>query len=294
MRQKIFARVHLFLLFALAVETYGSSLVVKGVVISSNPSGAKIFVNGEDTTYVTPSRIVLPADHPFTLQLEKDGYRNFTKENLVPSAMRSMYTPVLVKVDDTESRLSTVENHTQSIHHYNAAAILANKGKFKEALLAYSLAIGADPTNIRAWVNRSNIKLHLDDLSGALSDAKMAIDLDPQDALAYQARALVLISKKQYLPAIADLDRGVALRGEHLAKLLQTRGHAHAKAGQLVQAIDDTKRALVLAPEEIELYCNLAIFYARQNNPEAFRLIEKAHKKSPQAPCVKTLWDSTR
>ena len=277
----------------LAINALATPLVTKAVVIISNPSGAKIFIDGEDTTYLTPSRMTLPIDQPFTLQLEKDGYRHFTKEGLVPARMRPLTTFVLTKIGDDDSRLSEVEIRVQSIAHFNAAIVLANKGEMKDALLAYSLAISVDPKNEKAWVNRSNIKRTLGDLSGALSDAKTAIGLDPRDSLAHYAKALTLMAQKQYLAAIADLDRGIALQGEHLATLLQSRGHAHAKAGQLDQAIADTKRAMALTPSEVEPYCNLAIFYARQGNEQAFELIAKAHQLSPQAPCVKTLWDST-
>ncbi|NJM09853.1 MAG: tetratricopeptide repeat protein [Bdellovibrionaceae bacterium] len=217
-------------------------------------------------------------------------YQPLENENLIPEKIPRPYAPALVRLGNQKSELSKSDLKEQSIASFNAGIALEDKGKYKEALLAYSIATASDPTNAKAWVNRSNVKRTLGDLKGALEDAQEAVKLDPKDALAFHSKAQTLIAQKKYSEAILELDRGIAIRGDILAQLYQARGHANAKAGRLELAVADTKKAMELDPNEEELYCNLAIFYARQGNNEAMFQIEKAHKLAPEAPCVKELW----
>ncbi len=46
----------------------------KNIIIKSDPSVAKIYVNGKDTGSVTRGRVKVPAKGVFTLRLERDGY----------------------------------------------------------------------------------------------------------------------------------------------------------------------------------------------------------------------------
>ena len=185
------------------------------------------------------------------------------------------------------------ESQEKSVAPYNAGIVLEEKGDDKNALIAYDIAVGADPELQNAWVNRANVKLRLGDQQGALDDAKQAVSLDQRDPLAYMAKANALISLKEYSAAISDLDRALQLPDAPMAVILQSRGHANAKAGNLDLAVADTKKAMELTPKNVELYCNLAIFYARQRNSEAVSVVERAMKIDLSDPCAKQLWQST-
>ena len=53
------------------------------ISISSDPSGANIFINGKNTGKSTPSRILVPYNTPINVQLKKENYITYTKENVV-------------------------------------------------------------------------------------------------------------------------------------------------------------------------------------------------------------------
>ena len=50
--------------------------------ISSNPSGAKIFINGESTGKSTPSQMFFTQNKSLTIELKKVGYTTYKKENM--------------------------------------------------------------------------------------------------------------------------------------------------------------------------------------------------------------------
>ncbi len=48
-----------------------------GIVVSSQPSGAEIYIDGESTGKTTPSRVVVNGANPFEISIQKDLYREY-------------------------------------------------------------------------------------------------------------------------------------------------------------------------------------------------------------------------
>ena len=65
------------------------------VVISSQPSGASIFIDRRDTGLITPSRVAVPGDRPFSLRLKRLGFLDAagatTHFVVVADAMKNQY-----------------------------------------------------------------------------------------------------------------------------------------------------------------------------------------------------------
>jgi hypothetical protein len=57
--------------------TFG--LVQPGVALSSRPSGARIYVNGEDSGFMTPAHIALPKGEWHRVDFALAGYRTSTR-----------------------------------------------------------------------------------------------------------------------------------------------------------------------------------------------------------------------
>jgi hypothetical protein len=56
------------------------------IVITTDPPGAKILVNGVDVDTVTPNPIELPlSTKPVKITLKLDGYRDYVFEKVVPN-----------------------------------------------------------------------------------------------------------------------------------------------------------------------------------------------------------------
>jgi len=68
-------------------------------VISSEPSGAAILLDGKDTGMITPSRVTVPAARPFRFQLKRLGYREFVRADMTYQQLGSHFTAKLKEVD---------------------------------------------------------------------------------------------------------------------------------------------------------------------------------------------------
>ena len=177
-----------------------------------------------------------------------------------------------------------------AITYFNEGVRLEELGDLETSLKAYDLALRADPKFEFAMANRASIKLKMNDLSGAMKDADSAMDLDQNDSIAYFTKAEALTALHEYDAAISVLNQALRQPGADRAALLQSRGHNLAKLSRLPEAISDTTQALKFAPRRGQLYCNLAIFYAREDLiHETREAITSANRIAPNEPCVKQL-----
>ena len=69
-----------------------------GLVVSSNPSGADIFLNDQPTGAVTPSRIEVPAQGTFTIAVRKRGYRDFRMSEVTRESLGHRFDADLTKL----------------------------------------------------------------------------------------------------------------------------------------------------------------------------------------------------
>ena len=84
----------------------------------------------------------------------------------------------------------------------------------------------------------------------AIRDYDEAIRLIPKgNAAAFNNRALVLVSLRQYDRAIADYDEALRLEPNN-GTYLKNRGNAFRSAGKYAQAIADFRKALALKLDE--------------------------------------------
>ena len=115
-----------------------------------------------------------------------------------------------------------------------------------------AIAAEGDDGYLRAGllVNRSDIKLKMQDYQGALADADAGIALQPRLAAAYLNRGAGLIGLKQYRQAIPALEQAIMLNnGEKLQIAYFNRGLAHDYLGELKDAYFDYKRASEIDPD---------------------------------------------
>lgn len=99
-------------------------------------------------------------------------------------------------------------------------------------------------------VNRSDIKLKMQDFEGAVADADAGITLEPELSTAYLNRGAGLIGLKRYREALAALEKAIALnKGEKLEIAYFNRGLARDYLGDLQAAYFDYKKATEIDPD---------------------------------------------
>ena len=118
------------------------------------------------------------------------------------------------------------------------AAALVDRGatywfvnKIQLSLGDFDRAIALDPSNARAFRERSNACRSIGRLDQALADANQAVKLDPNDAKAFDNRGNVFNNSGQYDRAIADYGDALRLKPDD-AQTYMDRGVAyHFKTG---------------------------------------------------------------
>ncbi|KAH9948541.1 phosphoprotein phosphatase [Amylocystis lapponica] len=86
---------------------------------------------------------------------------------------------------------------------------------FNKAAELYSAAIDLNPSDATLWCNRAYTRIKLEEHGYGLSDASMAIQLDPKYAKAYYRRATCYLQTLQYKKAIGDFKRLLTLEPQN-------------------------------------------------------------------------------
>lgn len=99
----------------------------------------------------------------------------------------------------------------------------------------------------------------------ALGDFNQAIGLDPQAAMAFLGRGVLLATRKRsYERAIADFNRVLVLEPDNVLALIR-RGEAFSQLGETGRGLVDLDRAVALAPRSSEAYFQRGVIRSRRN-----------------------------
>ena len=120
------------------------------------------------------------------------------------------------------------------------------------------------------------------DYNGAIRLHTEAIELNPDNALAYYGRAYAYSDLKNYSQAIADCTKAVQFDSPRLVDAYNNRGEAYRKSGNYRAAIEDYNKALELNPAYFRAYNNRGIAYgALGDYTRAFADYDKAIELKP-------------
>jgi tetratricopeptide (TPR) repeat protein len=161
------------------------------------------------------------------------------------------------------------------------------KDWFAQAEKAFSAALDADQPcsntvgqaarNRAAWllILRAEARRSRLDYDGALADFDAALELDPDDALAWAFKSRVLFQKGTSHADLKVIDRAIALAPKE-GWALAWRGEALRRLGDLKGAERDLRRALSLDPLYDQAYGWLSrVLEAQGRHAEALPLLEK-------------------
>lgn len=118
-------------------------------IISSEPSGASILLDGKDTGMITPSRVTIPATRPFRFQLRRLGYRDFVRSDMTAQQLGSHFTAKLKEVDYAYLDIDLIPPKNARL--YINGSLTNDRQPFR------NVAIPSDaPTRIRVEDNQGN------------------------------------------------------------------------------------------------------------------------------------------
>ncbi|OUL19911.1 serine/threonine protein kinase [Nostoc sp. T09] len=141
-------------------------------------------------------------------------------------------------------------------------------GKYKEAVKDFTQVIEINPQNALAYNRRGDAFYRLGDYQKAQSDSSKAIQLNPQDANAYYDRGFSDYELGKYKEAIADYTKAIQLNGKNPYNYYG-RGLARAKLKDYKGAMTDFSKAIAFKPKYSEAYLQRGILYRRLRNKQA-------------------------
>ena len=149
----------------------------------------------------------------------------------------------------------------QSTVHFYRGTAYYSKDDYDHAIADYDQAIQLQPDNAKAYNNRGLAYAYKGDYDRAIADYDRAIQLRPDHAKAYNNRGLAYYDKGDYDRAIADYTQAIQVRPDD-AGAYNNRGVAYAAKGYYDRAIADHDQAIQLRPEYAKAYYDRGVTYA--------------------------------
>ena len=163
----------------------------------------------------------------------------------------------------------------------NRANSYDNKGEYDRAIQDYDKAIELNPNDAEAYNNRGVAYENKEEYDRAIQDFDKAIELNPNDAEAYRNRGIAYEHKEEHDRAIQDFDKAIELDPND-AEAYRDRGIAYEHKEEFDRAIKDYDKAIELNPKYIEAYNNRGIAYG--NKKEYDRAIQDFDKATELNP----------
>jgi tetratricopeptide (TPR) repeat protein len=164
---------------------------------------------------------------------------------------------------------------------------LVNDGNWQNAGGAFTRAIELDPENADAYQGRGIAYGLLGNYQQAIMDHDKAIELDPKDAYFYLVRGLLYSKVGNYQQAIMDYDKAIELEIKN--KDLQAiaylnRGTSYFRLKDYRQAIKDFDRAIQLDPKDMKAYLFRGGAYGKLgNHQQAIKNYDRAIQLDPKS-----------
>ena len=134
--------------------------------------------------------------------------------------------------------------------------------QYERAIADYDKAIEINTEDANAYNNPGLSYSLIKETQRALFDYDKAIEIDPNNSEVYYNRGSSYTDLKQYERAIADYDKAMEIEPS-LAGVYRNRGNSNAGLGEFERAIADYDKAIEIMPVYIEAYINRGISYAR-------------------------------
>lgn len=133
-----------------------------------------------------------------------------------------------------------------------------------------------------AFLEKGRQMMQQGDFQGALNFLNKAIEKDPANDNALNARGVANLELKRYKEAQLDFDQAINVN-PNIYKPYYNRGRNQAAQQKWKEAEDDFTKAIQLAPDTADIYFNRGVVYFQLNKfPEALQDFGKAILLNPQ------------
>jgi len=152
---------------------------------------------------------------------------------------------------------------------YRGNALYKQKD-FENSIKAYSISLELNPDDAVAYNNRGSAYTELGKYDKAMEDFNKAIELNRDYAKAYNNRGNAYADQQKYEKAIEDYNKAIELNPDY-AEAYYNRGVAYTNQQKYEKAIEDYNKAIELNPNLAEAYGNRGVAYAELGEHERAR-----------------------
>jgi tetratricopeptide (TPR) repeat protein len=170
---------------------------------------------------------------------------------------------------------------------FNLAAVLFRLEQYGESIAAYKRALGADPSNLSAWLYLADAYSRTGNGVGALQALEKARGLDPEDVAIIYQMAEVHANLKEYNQAI-DLVREAYARKPAEVDFLFYIGDLQRAQGNLDQAAAAYREGLSIKDKDVDAMYKIADVLAQDQKP--FLAVEWLQKALAIKPDFTDAW----
>ncbi len=266
---------------------------------SSLPSLSALDIELNDHTFETAQivldnlsnpQIAFQKLEPFFLDYNRHIPDRF-KKKLSPDAPRQAWNLFLLGCaaqnrNDTNQAITLLSKAIRIFPHAwfltHRSDVYAARKNITSAVEDANLAIQLDSRSARAYTIRANFLLMKNEFALAIDDYSKAIELNPKDAQAWLNRGNAYFAREDIEKALADFDTALQL-SPGLPAAVIARGKTHNVRGHLDQAIADYDEALVSNPEDVQLlYSRASAYDLIKDYPRAIAEYDKLIDLNPK------------
>lgn len=176
-------------------------------------------------------------------------------------------TEIMESVPENTARTRRLKGELARTYIYRGAARYWQKSDFDGAITDYTRAIELDPEDAEAYNYRGFAHLYNGDIDKAIADYTKAIDIDQELTEAYKDRATAYLANSNFDNAINDYTKAIQLDPDD-TNIYNYRGFAYFRNSEIDKAIDDLSRAIQLKPDSAGAYYNRGIVQLSLRNWE--------------------------
>ena len=159
----------------------------------------------------------------------------------------------------------SLESDPEVASHMSSGTAKRKSGDYDGAIADFSRAIEIEPDNVMAFVNRAVCKQDKEDHHGAISDWDRALELKPDDGGWYVNRGIVKEVIGDYDGALSDYNRAAEVEPNYEVAYI-ARAYVKMRQGDYEGAIADYTRVIELWPNNPAAFDNRGLAKSRQGD----------------------------
>lgn len=149
-------------------------------------------------------------------------------------------------------------NPKNKFAHANRGGALLMVGRAQDAIPSLDKALELDPSDVWSWDERGKAYADLGQFERALKDFEKAMQFNPKYASAYADKAYALRNLGRTQEALDSISKALELDPEAAWAYSERANIYHDDVNQYEAAYQDAKKAVELAPGDLDFQSNLA------------------------------------